>query len=81
MEPMHYEYVLQAVSNPKLTSINSFFKSPSIVLGTPTTLIYDFWLKKYSANKAALVLDPSPPITTNPSSLSDSQYLSAFLDC
>lgn len=43
MFPINSEYTLQAVSNPKLISMCSFFKSPSIVFGHPITL----FLKKY----------------------------------
>ena len=78
IEPMHSEYVLQAVSKPKLTSTNSFLRSPSIVLGHPTTHIFEPWERKYSARRAAFVFESSPPITTNPSSFRDSQYFRDF---
>ena len=72
--PINSEYVLQAVSKPKLTSTISFFRSPSMVLGQPMTLVVQPFFKKYSANKHALVLLSSPPITTSPSSFNDSQF-------
>ena len=56
-----------AVSNPKLTGICSFFKSPSIVFGAPITLHFDPCFLKYSARRQALVLESSPPMTTRPS--------------
>ncbi len=49
-----------------------------MVLGHPTTHILEFLERKYSAKRAAFVLESSPPMTTRPSSLSDSQYFKDF---
>ena len=65
--PTNSAYVLVAVSKPKEVSIYSFFKSPSIVLGTPTKVTSLPLLLKNSANNAALVLESSPPTTTTAS--------------
>jgi hypothetical protein len=67
-----------AVSNPKLTSICSFFKSPSIVFGHPTTVHLEFFLAKYSAKRQALVLESSPPMTAIPSRSKSVQYFKDF---
>jgi len=66
------------VSKPKLTSIDSFFKSPSIVFGHPITFVELPLAKKYSAKSQALVLESSPPITTKPSSCNYLQLFSAL---
>lgn len=85
--PISSEKVLHAVSNPKLISRLSFYKSPSIVLGTPITIVFDFFSKKYSANIVAVVLESSPlkilimliyPIITNPSKSRKSHTYKAF---
>ena len=65
--PIASEYTFVAVSNPKLTGIYSFFKSPSIVFGAPITLHFEPCFSKYSARRHAFVLESSPPITTRPS--------------
>ena len=62
--PISSLYVLVAVSNPNEHSISSFFKSPSIVLGQPITWMSMLFSAKYSASKAALVFESSPPIIT-----------------
>lgn len=49
-----------------------------MVFGHPTTLTDEFLLKKYYDNKAAFVLESSPPITTSPSSFKLSQYFRDF---
>ena len=64
MLPISSLYVLHAVSNPKLVSMTSFFRSPSIVLGQPITWIPLPFAAKYSARTAALVLESSPPMIT-----------------
>ena len=64
MFPINSLYVFVAVSNPKEHSISSFFKSPSMVLGQPTTWTPVLCAAKYSAKTAALVLESSPPIMT-----------------
>lgn len=51
---------LTAVSNPKEISIISFLRSPSIVLGQPTTVVRELVAIKCSARMAALVLESSP---------------------
>ena len=53
---MDSAYVRHAVSNPKLTGMNSFFRSASMVLGAPHTLVLHPCALKYSASMAALVL-------------------------
>lgn len=63
---MSSEYVLAAVSNPKEASMRGLFRSPSIVFGTPTTAQCGRFFWKYSASKAALLFDPSPPTKTKP---------------
>jgi hypothetical protein len=65
-----------AVSNPKLTGICSFYRSPSIVFGHPITLVLESILAKYSARRQAFVLESSPPITTRPSKSKSVQFLS-----
>ena len=65
--PIASEYTLVAVSNPKLTGMCSFYRSPSIVLGQPMTFVLEPFIAKYSASRHALVLESSPPITTRPS--------------
>jgi len=65
--PIASEYTLVAVSNPKLTGMCSFYRSPSIVFGQPMTFVLEPFIAKYSASRHALVLESSPPITTKPS--------------
>ena len=62
--PISSEYVLQAVSKPKLVSICSFLRSPSIVFGTPITLVDIPAFTNVSASKAAFVFESSPPMIT-----------------
>ena len=64
MLPINSEYVLQAVSKPKETSITSFLRSPSIVLGHPITCTPELVAAIYSASTAALVFESSPPMIT-----------------
>ena len=66
---------------PNDVSTYSFFKSPSIVFGHPTTLVWHFSLVKYSANKQALVFESSPPITIKPSNFKASQCILDFSNC
>jgi len=68
--PMASENTFVAVSNPKLTSICSFLRSPSIVLGHPIITHFELFLAKYSAKRHAFVFESSPPITARPSRLS-----------
>ncbi len=68
MFPISSLYVFVAVSKPNEVSIASFFKSPSIVLGTPITLVEIPLFTKCSAKRAAFVLESSPPTTTSASS-------------
>ena len=64
MFPISSEYVLQAVSKPNEVSMYSFLRSPSIVLGQPITRVGTLFATKYSASKAAFVLESSPPMIT-----------------
>lgn len=64
--PIMLEYTFVAVSYPKGTSQYLFFKSPSIVFGTPITETSDPFDAKNSPITAAPVLLPSPPITIRP---------------
>ena len=68
MLPIRSEYILVAVSNPKEVSSISYFKSPSMVLGTPIICVAMPCCKKYSDNMAAFVFESSPPIMTTASS-------------
>ena len=74
MLPMSSEYVLAAVSKPKEASICSFFMSPSIVFGTPTTHVGEPSALRYSASTAALVFESSPPMTISPSSANSARF-------
>ncbi len=49
-----------------------------MVLGHPITFVLHPAFKKYSANKQALVLESSPPITTSPSRFSFFTFFKAF---
>lgn len=74
---MASEYTLVAVSNPKLTGICSFFRSPSIVFGHPITLHLAFFEAKYSPRRQAFVFESSPPMTIRPSR---SKFVTFFRD-
>ncbi len=56
-----------AVSKPKDASMYSFFRSPSMVFGTPMTEQGTPSARKYSDSRAAFVLESSPPMTTTAS--------------
>ena len=59
----------------------SFLRSPSMVLGTPTTAMRSPFAAKNSARRAALVLESSPPTTTTASSLRRLAVSRAFSNC
>ena len=68
MLPMRSAYILVAVSNPKEVSTISYFKSPSMVLGTPIICVAMPCCTKYSDSTAAFVFESSPPMITTASS-------------
>lgn len=67
--PIASEQTFVAVSNPNETGMCSFYRSPSMVLGQPMTLVLEPCLEKYSARRQAFVFESSPPMTTRPSRL------------
>ncbi len=59
----------------------SFLRSPSMVLGTPTTAMGSPLEAKNSARRAAFVFESSPPTTTTASSLRRLAVSRALANC
>ena len=70
--PISVAKAMQAEWYPKgICSSPGTWRSPSMVLGMPMTWVPDS--RRFSARKAALVLESSPPTTTRPSSFRAAQ--------